>query len=55
MFEVRHFYKKLYFNPGHFVSARDLWKHKNSSDFDLILLDRSMQEVILPILSHLTL
>ena len=45
MFEVRHFYKKLYFNPGHFVSPRDLWRHKNSSDFDLILLDRSLQEV----------
>lgn len=44
-YEVRHFYKKLYFNPGHFVSPRDLWRHKNSSDFDLILLDRSLQEV----------
>jgi len=35
-YDVRHFYKKLYFNPGITIEWRDQWKHTNSVDFDQI-------------------
>jgi len=35
-YDVRHFYKKLYFNPGINIEIRDQWKHANSIDFDSI-------------------
>ena len=33
---MRHFYKKLYFNPGIEIEQRDYWKHSASIDFDHI-------------------
>jgi len=44
-YEVRHFYKKLYFNPGHFVTPKEKWKHTNSLDFDTLLLEKSLEQV----------
>lgn len=44
-YEVRHFYKKLYFNPGHFVSNKEKWKHTNSMDFDTLLLEKSLEQI----------
>ena len=44
-FQVRHFYKKLYFNPGHFVTPKEKWKHTNSLDFDTLLLEKSLEQV----------
>jgi hypothetical protein len=33
---VRHFYKKLYFNPGIEIEPREHWKHSASIDFEEI-------------------
>ena len=44
-YDVRHFYKKLYFNPGHFVAPKEKWKHTNSVDFDTLLLEKSLEKV----------
>jgi len=33
-YDVRHFYKKLYFNPGIEIDQSDHWKHEASAEFD---------------------
>jgi len=33
-YDVRHFYKKLYFNPGIEIDENDHWKHEASTEFD---------------------
>merc|ERR1719233_1172247 len=35
-YDVRHFYKKLYFNPGIEIDQNDHWKHEASTEFDNI-------------------
>ena len=33
---MRHFYKKLFFNPGINIAEREQWKHASSSEFNTI-------------------
>jgi len=35
-YDVRHFYKKLYFNPGIEINQTDHWKHEASTEFEAI-------------------
>jgi len=43
-YDVRHFYKKLYFNPGINIDPKERWKYSNSSAFDNIMSEQNKDE-----------